>query len=67
MSGEVIENLADVFEKELMSKNSSANLTNLADEIYKYKIYVSSSLSLFVGMTQIIMVIIYLKYFASTF
>jgi hypothetical protein len=39
------------------------NLTNFADEIYKYKVSVSCSLSLFVGLTQIIMVKFIFKYF----
>jgi hypothetical protein len=39
------------------------NLTNFADEIYKYKVSFSCSLSLFVGLTQIIMVIFIFKYF----
>jgi MFS superfamily sulfate permease-like transporter len=63
MSGEVIETMADQFEKQLMAQNSSSNLTNFADEIYKYKVSVSCSLSLFVGLTQIIMVKFIFKYF----
>ena len=57
MSGEVIQNMADQYGKQLKyANNSSSNLTDFQDDIMKYKVYVASSLSLYVGIIQIAMV-----------
>ena len=57
MSGEVIQNMADQYGKQLnYANNSSSNLTDVQDDIMKYKVYVASSLSLYVGIIQIAMV-----------